>query len=189
MNHENAATQFVKLATEHGINLEELTDEQVNQLWNQTMKVAEADAGSRDDADLAAAAEYEFQVKQAQAQRVQDAYIEGQIMAEGFLAKLAEADAAKRQEQPQPQHQVQQKQASALTRLAAREAVKLAADATWDPNEVAAKLEAAFILGRYDDESQSKVASAANPKQAVQLRALELLEGAGYEIDWSKIGQ
>jgi len=73
------------------------------------------------------------------------------------------------------------KEASALDELAAETAVKIAAEAGYDADEAANRLTAVLTLG--PAESQ-KLASAQDFDQAQHLRALELLEAAGYPINW-----
>lgn len=67
---------------------------------------------------------------------------------------------------------------------AAQYAVKLAEAATWDPEEAAQRLEARLILGA---PAMDKTASALGDfNTAIHTRALELLESAGYPVDWSQ---
>lgn len=75
------------------------------------------------------------------------------------------------------------KKASAQDEVAAELALYKAAEAGFDPEEVGGKLDALFTLGLPADE-QSKVASAANFEQGMEIRALELLEMVGLPVNW-----
>jgi len=75
------------------------------------------------------------------------------------------------------------KKASAIDNLAAPLAVEKAAAAGWNL-EQAAELVSELVLSGASD-ANSKVAAAANVNQAVEIRASELLEQAGYPVDWS----
>jgi hypothetical protein len=75
------------------------------------------------------------------------------------------------------------KEASALDELAAKRAMEKIAEANFDIDEAADKLEALFTLGVTES---TKVASAENQEQALELRALELLEQVGYPITWQE---
>jgi hypothetical protein len=74
------------------------------------------------------------------------------------------------------------KESSALDTLAANYAVEKAAAYGYDPEEAAERIGAVLTLG--PDESD-KVAYVANLDDAVDVRSSELLELAGYPIDWS----
>ena len=79
------------------------------------------------------------------------------------------------------------KEASALTfdQVAAQGAVKIAQEAGFNADEAAERLNAVLVLGPGESE---KVAQAnGNYEAAVGLRGLELLERAGYNIDWSQV--
>lgn len=78
----------------------------------------------------------------------------------------------------------QQKVASNLTRLGALKAIEKAASVNLDRDEAARKVAAVLELGIFD-ESKSKIAAATDFNDAVEIRALELLEVAGYPVTWS----
>lgn len=64
-------------------------------------------------------------------------------------------------------------------------AVQKAAAAGWDADEAVARIDALFTLGAEGEPEQSeKVATAQSAEQAMEFRACELLELAGYPIKW-----
>lgn len=75
------------------------------------------------------------------------------------------------------------KESSALDELAAEAAVVKAAEANFDLDEAAERVAAVLTLGPSDENS--KVASAADLQGAIDVRALELLELAGYPVTWA----
>ena len=77
------------------------------------------------------------------------------------------------------------KEASAFDWQAAKQAVKIAAAANWDTDQAATRLESLLTLGV---PSMDKTAAALdNYDSALNVRALELLEGAGYSVDWAQV--
>lgn len=74
------------------------------------------------------------------------------------------------------------KKASALDELAAETAVEKAAEAGWDVEEAAGRLSAVLTLGAGESE---KIAAADDLDTAVGIRSLELLEMAGYPVEWA----
>lgn len=76
------------------------------------------------------------------------------------------------------------KKASALDELAAEYALVKAAEAGFDADEAAARLSAVLTLGVSDENS--KVAFAQDLSGAVEVRSLELLEQAGYPVQWAE---
>jgi hypothetical protein len=75
------------------------------------------------------------------------------------------------------------KRASAIDQLAATHAVRLAHDAGLSAEEAGRKVAAVLELGLLGESS--KVASAPDVETATHIRALELLEKAGYQVTWS----
>lgn len=75
------------------------------------------------------------------------------------------------------------KESSAIDELAFEAAVVKAAEAGWDLDEAAERVAAIQTLGL--DESE-KIASAQTTEQAVDIRALEILEKAGYSVTWEE---
>lgn len=74
------------------------------------------------------------------------------------------------------------KESSALDELAAEAAVVKAAEANFDLDEASERVAAVLTLGA--PEENSKVASASDLAGAIDIRALELLELAGYPVTW-----
>lgn len=75
-----------------------------------------------------------------------------------------------------------EKRSSALDDLAAEEAIVKAASAGWDLDEASDRVSAVMTLGV--DESE-KIAYAQDLETAVDVRSLELLEAAGYPVNWN----
>lgn len=79
----------------------------------------------------------------------------------------------------------EKKEASAFDVQAARQAVKIASAANWNGQEAAQRLNALLTLGV---PAMDKTAQALGDyKQALNVRALELLESSGYPVDWSQV--
>ncbi len=76
------------------------------------------------------------------------------------------------------------KKASAIDTLALEVAVHMAHDAGLDAEVAGQKVAAVMALGLLGESE--KVASAANVETAVQIRALEFLEKAGYSVIWQQ---
>lgn len=74
------------------------------------------------------------------------------------------------------------KESSAIDELAMVEACKIAAEAGWDLDFVSEKLAAADTLGLF--EESEKIASIEDTDAAIGVRALELLETAGFPVTW-----
>jgi hypothetical protein len=64
-------------------------------------------------------------------------------------------------------------------------AVEKAASVGWDADQAVERLNAILTLGVGDPSESEKVASAQSPEQALDARACELLEMAGYTINWA----
>jgi hypothetical protein len=79
-------------------------------------------------------------------------------------------------------HHLKEKKSSAVDQLAASEAVKIAFDAGFDPEEAGERLSAVLTLGVPESE---KIASVQDLDVAKGIRALELLELAGYPVTWT----
>lgn len=77
------AELFLKLAEENGIDIDQLSDEEVSELYDATF---EGEGGG--DADLAGAAEAEFAEKQAQAEKIAEAHMMGEQMALAYVDTL-----------------------------------------------------------------------------------------------------
>lgn len=74
------------------------------------------------------------------------------------------------------------KESSAIDELALIEAVKVAEAGGFDVEEAANRVAGVFHLGMLGESE--KVASAIDADAAVQVRALEFLEAAGYPVTW-----
>lgn len=72
-----------------------------------------------------------------------------------------------------------------LDNAAVEDALSKVAAAGFDPDAVADLIIDGAQKGLFTD-MQSKVATAMTPDQAVHVRALEILETVGFDIDWSK---
>jgi len=79
-------------------------------------------------------------------------------------------------------HHKLKKESSALDILAGELAVvKVAESGLYDPEEAGDRISAVLTLGAPESE---KIASVQDVEQAKDLRALELLELAGYPVTW-----
>jgi hypothetical protein len=77
------------------------------------------------------------------------------------------------------------KEASALNELARESALaKIAESGEFDGEIAADRIDAVLTLTGGDLQG-TKVASAENVDQAVEIRSLELLEAAGYPVNWA----
>lgn len=76
------------------------------------------------------------------------------------------------------------KESSAIDELALEAAVEKAAEAGFDAEEAAQRVLAVHTLGLLGESE--KVAAAADADAAVDVRALELLETAGYPVTWNE---
>ena len=74
------------------------------------------------------------------------------------------------------------KKGSAIDELAAESAFLKAAQAGYDQDEASQRLTAVLTLGLGDSE---KIASAGSVDDAVEIRSLEFLEAAGYDVNWA----
>jgi hypothetical protein len=221
------AQLFAKLASDNNINLANLDDDQVMELYNQTFgkeaaippqfqkgngddkdekkdekkceKCGKADCkcpAAKDEEKEAAAAQQEFETeKEGQAKLAEADYL-GRVMAHSFTQELgligdqmktASAEGAPAAPAAAPAAaqipELNIKQASALDKLAAKKALEKAAEVGHDLADVQSRIEAIFTLGVKESE---KVAAAENIQQGMEVRALELLEQAGYEVNWTK---
>jgi len=78
-----------------------------------------------------------------------------------------------------------EKDASAFDHAAANQGLKIASASGWDADEAATRLTAVLTLGTPESE---KVAYAkGNYDDALNIRGLELLESAGYPVDWTQV--
>jgi len=161
-----------------------------------------------------AAAQAEFLEKKAAADKIAEADFLGRVMAHAYtqeLFKIAEAHKEKAAELPEAFRKNMEakkgeggeekkdekkdkeeekkegsakKTASAIDDLAVPRAIAIVKEAGLDADQAARKVAAVLELNLLG-ESQ-KTASAANLDQAVHIRALEMLERAGYPINWNQ---
>ena len=75
------------------------------------------------------------------------------------------------------------KKSSAIDELALERAVVKAAEAGYDVDEAATRLNAAYTLDLF--EESTKIAGAGDVTTAIEIRALEMLEAARYPITWA----
>lgn len=76
------------------------------------------------------------------------------------------------------------KEASAIDQLAAKRAVELAKEAGIDVKVAAKRVDAVLTLG--GPGQSEKIAAARSLEETIHIRALEFLEKAGYQVNWSK---
>lgn len=76
-----------------------------------------------------------------------------------------------------------EKTASAIDELAVPLAIEKVAEQGWDKEEATERVSAVYTLGLGESE---KTASAGTLEEAVDTRALEFLEAAGYPVSWNQ---
>ena len=248
LEKEAQTALFAKLAAENGIDLNQLSDDQISSLWDSTFKEASDD----DEDDKAEKAKKELDEKKEAMSKIAEADFLGRQMAHAYVDELdkiagprwdkvkghassagnylksvakgerargafsslrAGADAAKGETKgPHIKHHGKQlargiaetgamyggggaaaymggkklmggkkKRASAIDEFAFDLAVEKAAEAGFNSEEAAERMDALFTLDAYEDSA--KIASASDLNEAVEIRSLELLEGAGYPIE------
>jgi hypothetical protein len=131
------AELFTKLAAENGINVDDLTDEQVQYLWDETFGTKTAgeeppaeeakkeDEDEKEDEEKKEAAAREHAVKLAHAQEEAHAHYLGQVMAHSYVAELSKIAAAREASEAEAGGDGEDKTASGLGKaMAVRDAVK-----------------------------------------------------------------
>lgn len=260
------AELFAKLASDHGIDLNQLTEPQIQQLWNETFSKAASDGEGDEDEKLVEEAEKEHEEKKEAMAKIAEAEEIGRIMARAMHDELNElnkhasagqyfsraANFMKRQGQSavadvknigrahsklrdakdalpvakQMQNSAHltsrlgrraeayksvrnaaagrtaarvagvgavgaagygvtkalKKESSALDTLAAEVALEKAASAGWDIDEAVNLISTVVEMNPGDGV---KVAAAQDLASAVDVRSLELLEAAGYPVEWA----
>lgn len=172
---------FLKLAAKNGIDVNALNSDQIDSLWGAVFndKTAEEEPKKEQEAKLEAAKEEHKKAKEEQdkaAEARQLGVIMGETAAEAYVDKLRKmAEAAS---PPAPAAT----SGSSLDSLAAQMAVEKAASAGWDTEEAARRVSAVLTLGPGESE---KIAHVPDVNSAIDVRSSELLEMAGYPIDWS----
>jgi hypothetical protein len=76
------------------------------------------------------------------------------------------------------------KESSAIDEYAAELALQKVAEINYDVDEAAERIGALYTLGAMPESE--KIASAGDVNEAVEIRALEMLEAAGYPVDWQQ---
>lgn len=77
-------------------------------------------------------------------------------------------------------HHNKKKESSAIDEMAVDTALKLAADGGYDVEQAGE-----LLAGVVEATESTKIASASTVEQAVEIRALEFLEAAGYPVQWN----
>lgn len=174
---------------------------------------APAEAPKADEAELLKAAEAEFAGNKEKVAEAEWADALGRRMAHslvGEMRKIAEAEEAegkddkgKGKEEPaaspdkgeggeadektagaEAPAAAKVASASAIDELALKAAVKIASEGNFDEAEAEQRVGAVATLGGPSSEGGTKVASATSVEEAVNIRALEYLEAAGYPVNW-----
>lgn len=184
---------FLKLANKNGINLDSLSDAQVNELWNVTFSKTAEEEGKEedkekdkgDDKEKVEKAKEEHEKAKESAVKVAEAQEMGRIMAESYVSHLQKI-AAKAEQRPENTEPVKEEakiaSGSYLDDLACQVALQKVANAGFNTDEAAQRLTAVLTLGAGESE---KIAQVQQFGDAVDVRSSELLEMAGYPIDWS----
>ena len=94
-----------------------------------------------------------------------------------------EHDGKEKEEKEKEHKEHEEKKASALDELALQSAVAQAKEAGFDEAQATRKVAAVLELGLCPQTT--KTASAPNVQEAIGIRALELLEKAGYPVSWN----
>lgn len=195
---------FAKVAADCGVDLTKLSQEQIYHLWNEVMvegnkTAAEEEHHHESDEEekkkeeaLAKAVIREHEEKKEAMAKVAEAEYIGERMADAFharLQKLAAEDHEKREEEKKKEEKKEEdgkkmpvKEASATDLYAARVAIGMLKEAGLSTEQGVELLNSLFTLGHLPEST--KTAGASTPEQTVQIRALELLEAAGYPINW-----
>lgn len=210
------AELFVKLAADNGIDLNQLTDDQIGQLWGDTFGVKLAgehedededkddekdDSGDKappfqkkedksDEEEKEAAANAEFAAQKEWQEKVAQHDYLGRLMAHAYVSELnsigeqiEKQAAANMQEEPTAHtKKIAAASTSAIDMKAVDLAIEKAAAAGFDRDQAEARVYAVATLGG-PGESE-KIAAATTVDQAVDIRSLEFLEAAGYEVNW-----
>lgn len=139
-------------------------------------------------------AQAQFRAMQEWQQKVAEADYLGRVMAHSFHsenAQIKQASAGAPKTAPSAPAKVASaptaatKEASAFDVQAARHALKVVGEAGMNTKEAASRLNAVLTLGVPE---LNKTASAMGDyNQALNVRALELLEAGGYPVNWSQV--
>lgn len=204
---------FTKLAASNGIDISKLSDAQVQSFYDETFSKQAGEmppqfavhaAGKKDEKDgkkdekeeVEEKAKKEHEEKKAMAEKLAEADYIGRAIAHAYVQELGliadnrAKTAAATEPKPGAWKVDMPKVASAIDQLAMPRAFAIiqehnktaAADAKIDEKTAAEKIVAVHAKGGFKDDA--KVAAAADYKAAIEVRALETLEAAGYPVNW-----
>lgn len=183
---------FTKLAAENGIDLDALSQEQVNELWvafktaGEESEESGKDEEKDDEEEKKEKAKAEFAAKKEASMKIAESDELGRLMARSFMDEVTKIASGRGPTTGSSKVAAAAStpaatSAPALDQLAAERAVEKAASANYDPEAAAQRVHAVLVLGAPDS---IKVASAESLEHAVDIRALELLELAGYPVQY-----
>lgn len=174
---------FTKLAADNGIDLDQLSQDQVNDLWYAFKTAGDEEKEDDDDKDdKKEKAKAEFAEKKEASMKIAESDELGRLMARSFMDEVQKLASGQAPTQPKvASAPTPVTSAPAIDQLAAEMACEKAASAGYDADEAAQRVIAVLTLGAPDS---MKVASAATLEAAVDVRALELLELAGYPVQY-----
>lgn len=205
---------FCKLASENGIDLSQLNDDQITELYNGTFgKEASAEQASAQPQEpeqdkVAAAAEAEFNQQKEWREKVAECDKLGRIMAHAYVQELNNIKEASdktagdmppqfmgggKKDEEDKGDKEDKKDESKSEEDSDKEASAIDTLAAKKAVELAkeAGLDAELAAKRVDavltlggPAASEKVASASNLQETVHIRALEFLETAGYPVNW-----
>lgn len=179
---------FTKLAADNGIDLDQLSQDQVNDLWYAFKTAGDEEPEKKEekeekkDDDKKEKAKAEFAEKKEASMKIAESDELGRLMARSFMDEVQKLASGQAPTQPKvASAPTPVTSAPAIDQLAAEMACEKAASAGYDADEAAQRVIAVLTLGAPDS---MKVASAATLEAAVDVRALELLELAGYPVQY-----
>ena len=172
---------FTKLAEDN----DQLSQDQVNDLWYAFKTAGDEEPEKekeeeKEDDDKKEKAKAEFAEKKEASMKIAESDELGRLMARSFMDEVQKLASGQAPTQPKvASAPTPVTSAPAIDQLAAEMACEKAASAGYDADEAAQRVIAVLTLGAPDS---MKVASAATLEAAVDVRALELLELAGYPV-------
>ena len=176
---------FTKLAADNGIDLDQLSQDQVNELWVAYKTAGDEEPEKKEEEeedDKKEKAKAEFAEKKEASMKIAESDELGRLMARSFMDEVQKLASGQAPTQPKvASAPTPVTSAPAIDQLAAEMACEKAASAGYDADEAAQRVIAVLTLGAPDS---MKVASAATLEAAVDARALELLELAGHPVQY-----
>jgi len=178
---------FTKLAEENGIDLDQLSQDQVNDLWYAFKTAGDEEPEKKeeekdDKEEKVEKAKAEFAEKKEASMKIAESDELGRLMARSFMDEVQKLASGQPPTQPKvASAPTPVTSAPAIDQLAAELACEKAASAGYSADEAAQRVIAVLTLGAPDS---IKVASAETLESAVDVRALELLELAGYPVQY-----